>query len=190
MLKTLALAAATAVAVLAVTGVLFGTVLAAGPGPKAGAGETIGGRDVPLAVAAELTGLTEEELLAELEGGKTMPVLLDEMDIDLSVFHQAVADARQAAVDEAVAAGTITPEQAQVMLQRMQERQAAGEQGPYGPQAGAPYGPGDGTCDETGPHGSKTGAGYGEPGEGTGEICSRLSLSTPHATQRFHHPPM
>jgi hypothetical protein len=169
MLKRLALAAGAAVAVLAVAGVLFGTALAAGPGPRAGNGAAIGGRDIPLAVAADLTGLTEEQLLAELDGGKTIPVLLEEKGIDLSVFHQAVADARQAAVDEAVAAGTITPERAQVMLQRMEERQAAGEQGPYGPRAGAGQMLRDGTCDGTGPHGPlAAGAGYGESGEGTG----------------------
>jgi len=168
MLKKLALAAGVAVAVVAVTGILFSAVLAAGPNPKAGHSDTIGGRDIPLAVAADLTGLTEEELLAELEGGTTIPALLEELGIDLSVFHQAVAEARQAAVEEAVAAGTMTPEQAQVMLQRMEERQADGGQGPYGPQAGARYGLGDGICDGTGPHGPAAGAGYGEPGDGTG----------------------
>jgi len=169
MLKKLALAAGVAVAVVAVTGVLFSTVLAAGPGPKTGYGDAIGGRDVPLAVAAELTGLTEEELLAELEGGTTIPVLLEELGIDLSVFHQAVAEARQAAVDEAVASSTITPEQAQVMLQRMNER-----------QAGARYGPGDGTCDGTGPHGPTAGSGYGEPGDGTGPGLSHRYGAASH----------
>lgn len=168
MLNRLGLAAGATVVVLAVMGVLFSTALAAGPGPKAGYGDTIGGRDVPLAVAAELTGLTEEQLLAELEGGTTIPALLEEKGIDLSVFHQAVAEARQAAVEEAVAAGTITQEQAQRMLQRMQERQAAGEQGPHGPQAGAQQMRGNGTCDGTGPHGPMAGSGYGESGDGTG----------------------
>jgi hypothetical protein len=168
MLKRLALTAGAAVAVLAVTGVLFGTVLAAGPGPRAGNGAAIGGRDIPLAVAADLTGLTEEQLLAEFEGGKTVPALLEEKGIDLTVFEQAVADARETAVEEAVAAGTISPERAQVMLQRMEERQGAGEQGPHGPQAGAVQALRDGTCDGTGPHGPTAGSGYGEPGEGTG----------------------
>ena len=36
----------------------------------------------------------------------TIPAILEDKGIDLSVFHQAVADARQAALDEAVAAGT------------------------------------------------------------------------------------
>lgn len=169
MLKRLVLAAGAAVVVLAVTGVLFSTVLAAGPGPRAGNGAAIGGREIPLAVAADLTGLTEEQLLAELDGGKTIPVLLEEKGIDLAVFEQAVADAREAAVEEAVAAGTISPERAQAMLQRMEERQAAGEQGPHGSQAGAGQMLRDGTCDGTGPHGPMAaGAGHGESGEGTG----------------------
>ncbi len=164
MLKRLGLTVGVAVAVLAVTGVLLGTVLAAGPDPQAGNGTAIGGRDIPLAVAADLTGLTEEQLLAELDGGKTIPVLLEEKGTDLTVFEQAVADAREAAVEEAVAAGTISPERAQVMLQRM-----AGEQGPHGPQAGAGQALRDGTCDGTGPHGPvAAGSGYGESGEGTG----------------------
>jgi hypothetical protein len=147
MLKRLGLTVGVAVAVLTVTGVLFSTVLAAGPGPRVGNGAAIGGRDIPLAVAADLTGLTEEQLLAELDGGKTIPVLLEEKGIDLTVFEQVVADARETAVEEAVAAGTISQGRAQVMLQRAEERQAAGEQGPHGPQAGA---------------------GHGEPSEGTG----------------------
>jgi len=169
MLKRLAMAAGVAVVVLAVTGVLLGTVLAAGPGPQAGNGAAIGGRDIPLAVAADLTGLTEEQLLAELDGGKTIPALLEEKGIDLTVFEQAVADARESAVEEAVAAGTISPERAQVMLQRMEERQASGEQGPGGPQADAGQALRDGTCDGTGPHGPvAAGSGYGESGGGTG----------------------
>lgn len=168
MVKKLGLAMGVTVAAVAVTALLFGTALAAGPGPQAGQGVEIGGRDIPLTVAADLAGLTEEELLAELEGGVTIPAFLEEEEIDLSVFHQAVADARQAAVDEAVADGTITQGQAQFMLQRMEERQAAGMQGPHGSGAGDREMLRDGTCDGTGPHGPSHGAGYGEPGEGTG----------------------
>ena len=166
MLKKLALAAGVAVAVVAVTGVLFSTVLAAGPGPKAGYGDTIGGQDIPLAVAADLTGLTEEELLAELEGGTTIPVLLEEMGIDLSVFHQAVADARQAALDQAVAEGTITPERAQVMAQNMDQAQVSA--GPYGSGDGSSHGLGDCTGDANRYGMSDQGKGYGVPGDGTG----------------------
>jgi polyhydroxyalkanoate synthesis regulator phasin len=158
-------------AAIAAGAVLVGTVFAAGPGPNAGNGADIGGRDIPLAVASELTGLTEEQLLAELEGGKTIPALLEEMGIDVSVFHQEVAEARQAAVDAAVAEGTLTQEQAQTMLQNMEQNQAS--EGPHGPQ----YGEGRrlGECDGDGEqhqYGSAAatseGKSWGEPGGGTG----------------------
>jgi hypothetical protein len=168
MLKRLAIAAGAAITAVAVGAVLFGTVLAAGPGPKNGNGADVGGRDIPLAVASELTGLTEEQLLAELEGGKTIPVLLEGLNVDLTDFHQAVADARQAAVDEAVAEGTITPEQAQWMRQHMTQTQAS--EGPYGPQYGEGRTLGD-CAGEGEAHrygGTGEGKSWGEPGEGTG----------------------
>ena len=171
--KRMSLIAGAVVVALGATALFAGTVFAGGPGPKAGYGDEIGGRDIPLAVAAELTGLTEEQLLAELEGGKTIPALLEEMEIDLATFHQAVADARQAAVEDAVELGAITPEQAKAMLQKMQERQAQGTPGPYGPQAGTRQMLKDGTCDGAGPSGPMGGASYGEPGEGTGPGLSR-----------------
>ena len=167
MLKRLTVAAVAAITTVAVGAVLFGTVLAAGPGPKNGNGTDVGGRDIPLAVASELTGLTEEQLLAELDGGKTIPALLEELGIDLTVFHQAVADARQAAVDEAVAEGTITPEQAQWMRQHMTQTQAS--EGPYGPQYSEGRQLGDCTGGDANRYGmSDQGKGWGEPGEGTG----------------------
>jgi hypothetical protein len=171
MLKRLAIAAGAAITAVAVGAVLFGTVLAAGPGPKNGNGADIGGRDIPLAVASELTGMTEDELLAELEGGKTIPALLEELGeelgFDLTDFHQAVADARQAAVDEAVAEGTITPEQAQWMRQHMTQTQAS--EGPYGPQYGEGRQLGDCTGGDANRYGmSDQGKGWGEPSEDTG----------------------
>ena len=168
MLKRLTVAASATVAAVAVGALLLGTALAAGPGPSNGNGADIGGRDIPLAVASELTGLTEEQFLAELEDGKTIPVLLEEMGIDLSTFHQAVADARQVAVDEAVALGTITPEQAQWMRQHMTQTQAS--EGPYGPQYGEGRQLGDCTGDgEANRYGmSDQGKGRGESGEDTG----------------------
>jgi hypothetical protein len=173
MLKRMSLVAGAVVVALAAAALLGGTVFAGGPGPKAGYGDEIGGRDIPLAVAADLTGLTEEQLLAELEGGKTIPALLEEMGIDLATFHQAVADARQAAVQEAADSGSITSEQAQAMLQRMQERQAQGATGPQGQQAGTRQMLRDGNCDGAGPSGPMGSASYGEPGEGTGPGLSR-----------------
>jgi hypothetical protein len=164
MMKKLAIAVGAAATAIAVGAVLFGTVFAAGPGPKSDT--AVGGRDVPLAVASQLTGLSQDELLAELEGGKTIPALLEEQGIDLSVFHQAVADARQAALDEAVAAGTISPERAQVMARNMEQAQASA--GPHGPRSGAGQQLGDCTGDANRYGMSDQGKGWGFPGDGTG----------------------
>lgn len=169
--RRMAVAGGAIVAAIAAGALLIGTVFAAGPGPSAGNGADIGGRDIPLAVAAELTGLTEEQLLAQLQGGKTIPALLEEMGIDLSTFHQEVAEARQAAVDAALTDGTITQEQAQRMLQRMEQNRAS--EGPHGPR----YGEGQqlGDCDGDGEQHRygpasvpATGKSWGEPGEDTG----------------------
>ena len=164
MMKKLAIAVGAAVTAIAVGAVLFGTVFAAGPGPRSDT--AIGGRDVPLAVASQLTGLSQDELLAELEGGKTIPALLEEKGIDLTVFHQAVADARQAELDQAVAEGEITPERAQVMAQSMEQAQASA--GPHGPSSGAGQQLGDCTSDANRYGMSDQGKGWGIPGDGTG----------------------
>jgi hypothetical protein len=169
MMNKLAIAVGAAVTAIAIGAVLFGTVFAAGPGPMSDS--AIGGRDVPLAVASQLTGLSQDELLAELEGGKTIPALLEEKGIDLSVFHQEVADARQAALDEAVAAGTISPERAQVMAQNMEQAQVSA--GPNGPQyqAGEQSGDctGDGNQYKYGQSdASGQGKSWGVPGDATG----------------------
>jgi hypothetical protein len=154
MWKKLAIGTGGAVATVAVGAVLFGTAFASGPGPNSDT--AIGGRDVPLAVASELTGLSQDELLAELEGGTTIPALLEEYGVDLSVFHQAVADERQSALDEAVADGQISPEQGQWMEQQMTQNQLSA----------GPHGPGD--CDGSGPMASGAAAGYGQPSDGLG----------------------
>jgi len=164
MMKKLAIAVGAAVTAIVVGAVLFGTVFAAGPGPRSDT--AIGGRDVPLAVASQLTGLSQDELLAELEGGKTIPALLEEKGIDLTVFHQAVADARQAALDQAVAEGKITPERAQVMAQNMEQAQVSA--GPHGPRDGSGQGLGDCTGDANRYGMSDQGKGGGVPGDGTG----------------------
>jgi len=134
MRKRLAIAFGGAISAMVVGTLLFGTVLAAGPGPANGKGSVVGGRDIPISVAAQLTGLTEDQVLAELEGGKTILALLEEKGIDLTTFHEAVADAREAALADAVAQGTLTAEQAQNMEQRMEQNQAS--PGPHGPMRG------------------------------------------------------
>ena len=155
MLKKLVIGTGGAITAVAVGAVLVGAAFAGGPGPKSDT--AIGGRDIPLAVASELTGLSEDELLAELEGGTTIPALLEEKGIDLAAFHQAVADARQAALDQAVAAGQMSPQRGQWMQQQMEQNQLSA----------GPHGPGD--CDsDGGPAVSGAAAGYGESSDGVG----------------------
>jgi len=160
MFKKAGIAVGAAVAAVSVGMLLLGTAFAFGPGPKSDT--VVGGRDIPLAVASELTGLSQDELLAELDSGTTIPTLLEEKGIDLSVFHQAVAEARQAALDEAVATGKISPERAQVMAQNMEQAQASA--GPHGPGNGS----GDCTGDANRYGMSDQGKGRGVPGDATG----------------------
>jgi hypothetical protein len=160
MFKKAGIAVGAAAAAVSVGMLLLGTAFAFGPGPKSDT--AVGGRDIPLAVASDLTGLSEDELLSELEGGTTIPALLEEKGIDLSVFHQAVADARQADLDEAVANSAVSPERAQVMAQNMEQAQASA--GPHGPGNGS----GDCTGDANRYGMSDQGKGFGVPGDATG----------------------
>jgi hypothetical protein len=148
---------------------LLGSAFAFGPGPNANT--TVAGQDIPLAVASELIGISQDDLKAELAGGTTIPTLLEENGVDLTVFEQDVAAARQAALDDAVAAGTISPERAQVMAENMEQAQVSA--GPNGPQyqAGERSGDctGDGNQYQNGQADASTlGSSWGVPGDGTG----------------------
>ncbi len=93
----------------------------------------VSGHEIAVNVAAELTGLTPEEIGAELAGGKTLPVLLEEKGIALEDFQAAVRDAHQEAVEQALAEGHISQERAERMLERMTSREcerAGDEHGP------------------------------------------------------------
>ena len=94
--KMIKVGAVAAAALIALT-LLTGAVLAKGPGGGGGYGppeET--GHETAVAVAAELTGLTPEEVEAELAGGKTIPVFLEEHGVALADFHEAMWEAREA----------------------------------------------------------------------------------------------
>jgi len=78
----------------------------------------------PIGVAAEVLGLSEEDLLAELQDGKSIADLATEQEVD----PQAIADAYVAQVSEnlaqAVADEKITQEQADAMLSNIEEHAA------------------------------------------------------------------
>jgi len=77
---------------------------------------------------ADTLGLTTEQLQQERAAGKTVAELAQEKGLALEQIQNAVRTAREATVEDALAAGKMTQERAQVMLQQMEENQArAGE---------------------------------------------------------------
>jgi hypothetical protein len=95
-----------------------------------------------VATFAEALNLTPEELQAHLDAGETMWQVAEAQGFTLETFRTLMLEARADALQQAVEAGTITPEQAEWMSQRMSRM---GERG---------FGFGSGACDGTGPHGS------------------------------------
>ncbi len=68
----------------------------------------------------EETGLTKEELAAELKEGKTLEDIAEEMNIDLEVIKQELLEARLAELDERVSEGKITEEEAAELKERIE----------------------------------------------------------------------
>jgi len=94
-----------------------------------------------IAAFAEALGLTPEELETRREAGETLGQVAEAQGISSEEFATLWVEARTAALEQAVADGVITQEQADWMIQRMAQRQAAG------------FGPGSGTCTGAGPQG-------------------------------------
>jgi hypothetical protein len=86
-------------------------------------------------------GISADELQAQHDAGKTLWDYAQEKGITSEKFAELMTQVRTEAYNNAVAAGVVTQAQADFMLQRMAQRQAAG------------FGPGSGSCDGTGPHG-------------------------------------
>lgn len=83
---------------------------------------------------AEAFGLTTEDLQAKLDAGETMYAIAEAQGKTVEDFQALMVDIRSKAVEQAVAAGTLTQEQADWMAQRWAQMQANG------------FGPGTGTC--------------------------------------------
>lgn len=90
--------------------------------------------DYMIAAFADALGLTPEELESRLAAGETLWQIALSEGYSAEEFSQLWIDARTSALEEAVADGVITQEQADWMIAHMQARQAAG------------YGPGLGPC--------------------------------------------
>ena len=107
------------------------------------------------AIAAQVLGLSKDELTKALEEGKTLRELAAAADLDHDALQEKMQAAMDAAVADAVKAGTITQAQADAL------KEAKGRMGPGGPLGGRGFGRGHGF--------GRGGFGRGEmpaPGEG------------------------
>lgn len=121
-----------------------------------GLARDIFGRDEAQAVIAETLGLTVEELTAAREDGTRLPALAEDQGVDLETLRTAVSEARTAAIEQAVADGLITQEQADILLSH--EGPRFGGRGHGGPGGrGGHHG-----------HGGPRGGGFGPGGFGPG----------------------
>ncbi|MCA9900556.1 MAG: hypothetical protein H6654_06825 [Ardenticatenaceae bacterium] len=116
-------------------------------------GKEIFSRDDAQAVIAEQLGLTVEELAAAHDEGTRLSDLAEQQGVDLETVMTAVSDARTAAIEAAVADGTITQDQADILLSHDgpgfggRGHGGHGGRGGHGGPGGGGFGPGstDGT---------------------------------------------
>ncbi len=81
------------------------------------------GRGAALDSAAEVLGMTPEELRAELQAGKSLAEVADEQGVDPQAICDAAHAQREETVQQAVADGRLTQEEADQMLERMGEHE-------------------------------------------------------------------
>ncbi|VAW30660.1 hypothetical protein MNBD_CHLOROFLEXI01-5184 [hydrothermal vent metagenome] len=106
-----------------------------------GVAKDIFGREDAQAVIADTLGLTVEELSAAREVGTRLPELVEAQGGDMETVITAVTDARTAAINQAVADGTITQEQADLLLSQ-EGPKFGGPRGHGGPRGGGQHGGG------------------------------------------------
>jgi polyhydroxyalkanoate synthesis regulator phasin len=114
-------------------------------GPDMGGGDP---ESSPVAIAAEALGMTADELLTELQGGKSIADVANERGVDPQTIADSILASMKDNLAQAVADGKITQEQADQMLSRMEERAVDLDCAvPFGgrglPRGGNGVGPGD-----------------------------------------------
>lgn len=116
-----------------------------------------------LSVAAEKLGLTSQELLTELQAGKTIADVAKEKDVAVDTIVEAVLTPRAEQLKQAVTAGQLTQDQADAQLALMKANltQRINEAWPQGRGWGYADEDGDGVCDcmGQGPLGGRRGGG-------------------------------
>jgi hypothetical protein len=115
-----------------------------------------------IAVAADKLGMPQADLIAQLQGGKTIAQVAGEKNLALDTIVNAFVATRQARMTQAVAAGRMTQAQVDAMLATMRANVTARLSQPWssqGPGMGAGYADanGDGVCDNAGSGGMGTG---------------------------------
>ena len=108
-----------------------------------------------VAVAADTLGVTPADLIAQLQGGKTIAQVAVERNVALNTIVDAIVATRQARMAEAVAAGRMTQAQMDTMLATMKTNVTARLNQPGTAQGGGPGSgfvdeDGDGVCDHAG----------------------------------------
>ena len=73
-------------------------------------------------VVLDVLGMTADELRAEVKSGKTIQEIFTEKGLDYETYSQQWLADHEVCLAEAVAAGDLTEEQAEIMQQRLQER--------------------------------------------------------------------
>jgi hypothetical protein len=117
--------------------------------------------------AAKAVGLTTDQLAAEFQAGKTLAQVAQEHNVEMATLQKAMTDAQKASLDKAVADGWLTQQQADLMLDHMDDMwEAFGDSG-FGPglggwMMGPGRGPGRGTMG-WGPGRGMMGWGYQTP---------------------------
>jgi hypothetical protein len=117
---------------------------------------------------AEVTGLSLDEVIAELDAGKTYAEIAEAQGISVDAVVEEYLSERVAALEEAVADGRFSQEQADLMLAEMTEHvtEHLAESWTAGSDvAGNEYGQGTGLR-------SEDGSGYGVQGSGRGRLGS------------------
>jgi hypothetical protein len=138
---------------LALGSVVYAMAPEAGRGPGGGTrGRGQGGPDASLvAVAAQVLGVNQTDLVPALNTGKTIANVAAEKSVDPAKIVDAFLAPRAADLQADVAAGRLTQVQADTMLANMRISITAQINAPFQPNgAGNGNGQGDGICDGTG----------------------------------------
>ncbi len=87
-----------------------------------GFGKGFGERGRKLDYASKALGITAEELKSELESGKRLPQIVEGRGMTVEQFHQKVLELKKEDLGKAVSEGKITQEEADKMIQKMEQR--------------------------------------------------------------------